>query len=121
MFHQVRDVDVMQLVTEVYNSVNRYFSLLSHTGYKSYNDVYKLLAFTFIEEMLYGPMSEYIDDKDYNDITDALYCLYGTCMIPYPDYKESFDNVVNRIPDNYRITEDNITRYTEDNKLRIES
>lgn len=111
----------MQLVTDVYNSLNRYFSLLSHTGYKSYNEVYKLIVYIFIEELLYGPLSEYIDDKDYNDINDALYCLYGSCMIPYPNYKESYTNVVSRIPDKYRITEDSIIRQSNDNKLRIES
>ena len=110
----------MELTNEVYDSVNRYFSALSHMGYKPDKEVDNLLIFTFIEEMLYGPLSQYITDKDYKSITNAVYCLYGSCMIPFPDYKKSFDSTVNRMLDKYRVTETGVHRST-DNKLRVKS
>ena len=119
MFHLLKDVDVMELTNEVYNSVNKYFSVLSHMGYKPDKEVDNLLIFTFIEEMLYGPLSQYITDKDYKSITNAVYCLYGSCMIPYPEYKRSFDSAVNRTLDEYRITETGLLRSTESSKLRV--
>lgn len=110
----------MELTNEVYASVNKYFSVLSHTGYKSYNEVDKLLVFIFIEELL-SNYSEYIDINDYNLINNAIQCLYGTCMIPYPDYKRSADSVVHRMPDRYRVNETLVLRDTEDNILRTKS
>lgn len=111
----------MELTDEVYNSVNRYFSVLSHIGYKSYNEVEQLLIFTFIEEMLYGPLSQYLTEKDYNIINNSLYCLYGSCMIPFPDYKKSIYSTVYRMPDEYRITETGTLRLSESSELRVKS
>lgn len=121
MYHLIKDVDVMELANEVYDSINNYFSVLTHIGYKPYSDVYKLLLFSFIEELLYGPMSQYVTDDDYRAINEAIYCLYGSCMISFPDYKRSFDSVINRMPDKYRITETGVLRETEDYELRVKS
>lgn len=60
-----------------------YFNVLSSTGYVCYNDVNKLLLLSLIEELTSGPMSAFIDDKDYNSMNNALYCIFGTsCLIP---------------------------------------
>lgn len=109
----------MDLLDENYNSIEYYFSLLKHTGYIKDSQVLKLLVFSFITEMLYGPMAEYITEEDYNTITDALYCIYGSCMISYPDYKKAVSGIIKRLPDEYRITEDNVLRETEDDVLRV--
>lgn len=106
---------------EAYNSINRYFSTLTHTGYMPDTDVNKLIVFLFMEELLYGPLSEYINEEDYGTINRSAECLYGTCMIPYPDYKRSYDSVVHRMPDMYRITESDILRSLESDMLRIKS
>ena len=87
----------------VYNYVSealdRYFSLLSHTGYKSYNEVNKLLIIIFMVELLCGPMSEFITEEDHRYIYSSMNCLYGSCMIPYPiDSKGINDNTV-LVPD----------------------
>lgn len=121
MFLLLKDVDVMELTNKVYEAINKYFSVLSHTGYKSYNEVYKLLAFIFIEEMLYGPLSQFITEDDYNEIDKALDCIYGSCMIPYPDYKRTYDSVTNKPNNEYRITESSIYRDTENLRLRVKS
>lgn len=111
----------MELIDEVYCSIDRYFSTLSHTGYKSYNEVYRLLIFAFIEELLYGPLSTYITEEDYKHISKSLDCIYGSCIISFPNYKKSFDSVVKRMPGEYRISEDDILRRTEDYELRVKS
>lgn len=82
----------MEFTHETSNALERYFSVLSYTGYKSYDKVYNLLVMVFIEEMLCGPMSEYITEEDYNTIHRSMNCLYGDCMIPFPAYKKGIDD-----------------------------
>lgn len=120
MFLQGKDVDAMDLTNDVYNAVDRYFSVLKHTGYKAYNEVEKLIAYIFIEEFLTGPLSVYITEEDYNIISNSLYCLYGTCMIPYPDYMKSADSIVSKLH-NYRYTEDEILRAGNNYEVRVKS
>lgn len=103
---------------DVYDSIEKYFNTLSTTGYKSYSEVNKLLVMIFIEELLYGPLSQYITEDDYNTIIKAMYCFYGSCMISYPTYKREVDKVANTLLKEFRITEDNILRQTESNSLR---
>lgn len=81
----------MVLHDKTYNSLNNYFLLLSHTGYKSYSEVYKLIVLSFIEEMISGNMKEYITEEDYKYISSAMECLYGSCIIPYPDNNKEYD------------------------------
>lgn len=111
----------MELTNEVYNAVNKYFSVLSHIGYKSYSQVDQLLIALFIEEILYGPMSQYVTEEDYNTINNSLYCLYGSCMLPFPDYKRAYDETVTGLPDEYRITESGVLRSAETSELRTKS
>lgn len=85
----------MEFPNEVSSALNRYFSTLSHTGYKSYSEVNKLLVLIFIEELLCGSMSEFITEEDYKLIYLSITCLNGSCMIPYPSgNKEAADNTV---------------------------
>lgn len=100
----------MELSNQTYEALANYFNELSHLGYKPYKDVYRLLSLIFIEEILYGPMSEMVIEKDYKDINNALYCLYGDCLIPYPSYLEGISTINKRVMDNFRITETNILR-----------
>lgn len=110
------------LTNEVYNSINRYFSILSHTGYKSYNQVEQLLMAIFIENILYGDMSQFVTEADYNSIMNALYCIYGnSCLIPFPDYKKSVERVVPKLINKHRITESGRLRGTESPDLRAKS
>lgn len=94
-----------------------YFNVLSSTGYVCYNDVNKLLLLSLIEELTSGPMSAFIDDKDYNSMNNALYCIFGTsCLIPYPPTEES--SAVYGEEGSIRISEDDMIRFTQDNKPR---
>lgn len=83
---------------EVSNALNRYFSVLSHTGYMPYNRVNKLVVLSFIEELVNGPMSEFITDDDYKSIVSSVTCLQGSCIIPYPSYR-GYDDTPVLVPD----------------------
>ena len=121
MFHLIKDVVVMELTDEVYNSINRYFSVLSHLGYKQDSEVNKLIVLTFLEELLYGPLSQFITEEDYKSISRSLHCLYGSCMIPFPDYKKSYNPTIHKMLDEYRIAETGEFRDSEKHELRVKS
>lgn len=111
----------MELTNEVYDAINRYFSVLSHIGYQPYNQVDNLLIMSFIEEILNGPLSQFITEEDYISITNSLYCLYGTCMMPFPEYKKAIAAIVPKSLGEYRITETDILRSLESRELRAKS
>lgn len=93
----------MEFPNEVSSALNRYFSTLSHTGYKSYNEVDKLLVLIFMEELLCGPMSEFITEEDYKHIYSSIVCLQGSCMIPYPSGNKGVDDRTVRVPNRCRL------------------
>lgn len=67
---------------ELYNSLIRYYNRLGNVGIVFEKSVNNLLAFIWIQEMLEGPLSQFITDKDYHIIMGALSCLYNTdCII----------------------------------------
>lgn len=110
-----------EFTNEVNEALDRYFLILSRRGYKQYSEVNKLLVLIFIEELLHGPMSQFVTEEDYKTITSSLDCIYGSCMIPYPSYKDSFDGIVYKSPNEYRVTEDNVFRILESTELRVKS
>lgn len=73
----------------LYEACLRYFTTLSHYGFKNDEEVKKLLLYVFIHELV-NTTSIIINEEDYKHIENALYCLYGTtCLIPYPKYCEN--------------------------------
>lgn len=73
-------------------SLTRYFNILSKLGYHKYEDVYKLIFLLFITDFLKSECKEFITKKDYDDIDEILYCLFGTtCLIPFPDFIREAD------------------------------
>lgn len=103
-----------------YTGVSNYFQALSTFGYKGYKEVNKLLVLLFIEDLLRGSFSLYIDEDDYKVITNVLYCLFGsTCLIPYPEFAVSTSLVQTLKGITPRITESDILRLSEDELLRL--
>lgn len=90
----------MEVTNNTYEALNRYFTTLSHTGYKSYNEVYKLIVLSFIEELLCDTMLEFLTEDDYKLIINSIDCLYGNCTIPYPSNKKGIDNKTFGLPCN---------------------
>ena len=112
-------VDVLTNIS--FEAIYRYFHTLSVLGYKSYEDVYKLILLLYLEELLTGEMSYYINEEDLRIITEALTCLYGsTCLIDYPCIPKD-DSLIHPIRDRItlRISEDCILRNSEYSKTRI--
>ena len=104
-------------------ALSRYFKALHTLGYKSYNDVNKLLVLSLIEELLTSDFSYYITEEDYKSIVNSLYCIMGNnCMIDFPSYA-TWDNLIHKtsVDVTYRITEDSILRNTEGSNIRIEA
>lgn len=101
-------------------SINNYFHTLSVLGYKNYNSVNKLLVLLFIEELLTGELSLFINKEDYKIITNFLYCLYGSdCMIGFPSYNNRNSLIhPNKTPLIPRITETQIIRISENDLIR---
>lgn len=89
----------MDIRKEAYDSLDRYFTSLSVTGYRSYTEVYKLLVLSFIEELLYS-FPGMVSENDYRLFSKVLENIYGTsCLIPYPDYKKVAERAME---ENYR-------------------
>lgn len=116
----MEDADVED---KLFDSLDRYFTTLSYTGYRKQCDVDKLLIFSFINDFLNSDTADFITESDYRLIGRALYCLYGsTCLIPYPEFVNQNSNGLQSIINRdmiLRFTEDNNIMFTEDNNIRF--
>lgn len=82
----------MDNITSIsFEAFTRYFNILSKLGYKSYNDVNKLLVISFIEELLTGKLSSFITRDDYRSIVNVVYCIMGNnCLITLPSCNNKY-------------------------------
>ena len=114
----------MEILNQTFDSLLSYFDTLRKFGYMNNKEVEKLLIFIYIEELVTGELREFITEADYRDIENALYCLYGSsCLIPYPELSNS-DSIWHRTDSSIllpRITEDNIVRFSEDDRVRFKA
>ena len=79
----------------LYETLYRYFTHLSNTGYEKDKDVKKVLLYTALIYLLNNDFRGLITEEDYKYINNVLYCLFGsTCLIPYPDYYSSKNNQI---------------------------
>lgn len=77
------DVDAMDEL--MYDTLIRYFKTLAHTGYKSYDVVFKILVMNFIYEITHTELRYYITNKDIKLMRDLLYQFFGsTCEVSLP-------------------------------------
>lgn len=77
------DVDAMDEL--MYDTLIRYFKTLAHTGYKSYDVVFKMLVMDFIYEITHTELRYYITNEDIKLMRDLLYQFFGsTCEISFP-------------------------------------
>lgn len=103
-----------------YTGVSNYFQALSTFGYKGYKEVNKLLVLLFIEDLIRGLLSIYINEEDYRTITNTLYCLFGsTCLIPYPEFTVNTSLSIILNSDDSKISEVDTIRFSEDELLRL--
>ena len=77
------DVDAMDEL--MYDTLIRYFKTLAHTGYKSYDVVFKMLVMDFIYEITHTELRYYITNEDIKLMRDLLYQFFGsTCEVSLP-------------------------------------
>lgn len=77
------DVDAMDEL--MYDNLIRYFKTLAHTGYKSYDVVFKMLVMDFIYEITHTELRYYITNEDIKLMRDLLYQFFGsTCEVSLP-------------------------------------
>ena len=62
----------------IYEILYKYFNSLAISGYKNYENVYKILFLVGIEEFIRNDFYGYLTKEDYNEINKALYCIYGS-------------------------------------------
>lgn len=106
--------------TVAYQSIVNYFSVLANSGYKNYNDTYKLIVFLFIEELLNSSLSLYITEEDYRTINNVLSCIYGSsCIIPYPEYSVNTYLVQALNMNTNRLAEDGQIKFTENGQFKL--
>lgn len=103
------------------HSLEKYFKVLSKTGYKSFKDVYKLLSLVIVTKLI-EKYSEYITEEDLRSMSMAIACISGSCLIEAPTIfsEDSIFHEVKRIL-GIRITQDSMIRTTEDKIFRIVS
>lgn len=69
---------------ELYDTLNRYFKRLSQVGYIPDNDTFSVLVLTYITEL---EKENSLTQEQKLIVERALYCLQGTCLIPYGSCK----------------------------------
>ena len=101
------------------DTLNKYFDILSKAGYVKNKEVNKVIILTFLSRLL-NDFSEYITEKDYNDIIKSVYCL-SDCLIRLPKYNVFKDSLIHHKYNNgliLRLTEDNLNRFMENNMFK---
>lgn len=101
------------------DTLNKYFDILSKTGYVKNKEVNKVIILTFLSRLL-NNFSEYITEEDYNDIIKSVYCL-SDCLIRLPKYNVFKDSIIHHKYNDgllLRITEDNLNRFMENNMFK---
>lgn len=107
------------LTKYVDTSIENYFKSLSYKGYLNDRDTNNLLILTFLEEMLYYKFSDYITQKDYTIIMEALNELYNSsCILGNLEFKDYSELVFDIINHPIRSTEGGIIRFTEEGSVR---
>lgn len=108
---------------------SRFYKTLERYGYVKDVDVHRLLALSYIEELLSGSLNVLISDEEYDIIRRVLLCLTGSnCLIPYPAYLNLQEDSLIRPwlatkwlryteSDVIRISEEGVQRATERDSL----
>lgn len=108
-----------ELNTLLAESLDKYFKVLKKEGYKSYGDVYNLIALCAIHQIIYA-YGDFLTEEDMRYISKAMYCIGGNCLIDFPSYL-SEDTIFHkdRIERILRSSEIDFIRTSEDSIYRI--
>ena len=108
----------------------KYYDTLEQTGYVKHDISRRFLIYLFLIDFLDWTY-DFITDKDYNVINNALNVLFstGNCLLPYMVFCANRAQIgkakVGRAHymglTHFRITENSILRITQDNRNRLEA
>ena len=73
-------VDINQ---KAFEALAKYFGILEHVGYVNTATTQAIIIYSFIQELLSGPMALYVTEEDYREILTMLECLKDGCIIPF--------------------------------------
>lgn len=73
----------METTLKTLDSINKYFDILSKTGYVNYSVVDKLLVMSFVDALLTSPLAEFISEEDRGIILKKIEYLYRECLISH--------------------------------------
>ena len=111
-------MDELNLIT--FSAINNYYNYLDNLGYANYDDINKLVILSFINDIV-NTFPQYITNKDYDTIVKTMLYLSKSCFISAPHFltQESLfkDNTYYK-QRTFRMSEDSLFRYTEDDGLR---
>ena len=102
-------------------SLNRYYNRLRSCGSVPYDEVYRLIILSYIQEILDNRFITALTDEELQIVEKALNCLiYKSIIIDYRDIPT--DDTMYKIQSGqFRISEDSILRVMERGPLRMES
>ena len=66
-----------------FDSLVKYFNVLGETGYISNSITDSLIIYLFINDILTGPLGQYVTEEDYKTILQVVDCLKDGCIIPF--------------------------------------
>lgn len=103
----------MELIDELQRALDKYFLTLKNKGQVPLESKKQLWLLWMIREILTNIV---ITEEDYRTIGNVLQCLYGTCLVDYPDYSQhllasAISDVLNDSP--WRITQNEILRVSQ--------
>lgn len=104
-----------------YKSLKNYYSVLRKTGNLKCSEVYKLLTLTFINDLFDDEYSWYILEDDYHFLIDLVHRLSkSSCIIPNVDNIRNIEPIKNYREDMpTRVSEDNIIKLTQNDRIRV--
>lgn len=106
------------------NTLDKYFNHLSNFGSMSKINKEAVLITLFIYQMLEGPMSYFISNKDYSLFNNLMYCLNGkSCLVDYSEYCQGrsihdYSNINYGDPSKI-LEQDRSLRVTRDGNIRF--
>lgn len=77
---------MLVIAKDIHKACKGYFHSLARTGYRKYSDVSELLTLISLWNILDSELSQYVTDKDFDIIVQAITKLRGSCLLTYHDY-----------------------------------
>lgn len=109
------------LINIINDSVDKYFTILTNTGYVK-NDLRDSLLSVIIVQYIIDNFIDFLTDKDLKKLYQFLYCNNGNCIVPLTNVLMEYTEVSGIMDQldklQLRKTNEDILNLTEFNSLR---